>query len=76
MESGMYLWQLWRSKNIVNLTSFQICVYVFYKCIVKNRVGNGCGTSHLSKKYQHSWIEFLITFTLRYSTMKQKIILI
>ena len=47
----MYFWQLCRSKDIVNIT-FELCVYIFER-IVKNGAGNGCGTSHISKKYQH-----------------------
>ena len=46
----MYFLQLWRSKDIVNIT-FNF-VYM-YQCIVKNRAGSDCGTCHLSKKYQH-----------------------
>jgi len=46
----MYFWQLWRSKDIVNITYF---VYMSCERIVKNGAGNGCGTSHISKKYQH-----------------------
>ena len=45
----------------------EVHITLFYERIVKNGAGNGCGTASL---------KFRITFILRYSTMKQKLILI
>ena len=38
----MYFWQLWRAR-ILGTSLFELCVYVFYECIVKSGAGNGCG---------------------------------
>ena len=44
--------QLWGAR-ILGTSLFEFCVYILYECIVKNGAGNGCGTGHVSKKYQH-----------------------
>ena len=36
----------------MNITFQTLCIRLFER-IVKNGAGNGCGTSHTSKKYQH-----------------------
>ena len=40
----MYFWQLWRSKDIVNITFRTLCIRLF-EHVVKNGAGNGCSTS-------------------------------
>ena len=37
----------------VRISVFELCVYVVYERIVKNGARSDCGTSHVSKKYQH-----------------------
>ena len=72
----MYFWQWWRRKDIVNVTFQTLLCIRLYERIVKNGAGNECGTSNIRQEEVSESLKLLITFTLRYSTMKQKLILI
>lgn len=62
------------------LHHFSKFLYTCFTNVVKNEAGNGCGTSHIARRGSIAVIltslKLLIIFALKYSTMKQDLILI